>query len=301
MRVTYTVATLAVVVPVLAARGTGLPPPLPKPAAQAMVADVTVVGKVTEIEEDWVEAKPHFGAPTDGKVPYTVAVIKIDTALVGAKGLTTIRVGLSDAAGGTGGPVAPLGPRPAPARLAVGQEGCFFLDRHPAADFHVLRAGDVWVPKADKDYDDVMAEVRVVAQALADPIAALRAKAPEDRFLAAATLLARGPRLGTNGLKDTDTEDVPAEANKLVLGVLLEMPWTRRTYTQDRRVGPNLTREGMWHAVGAEAYGFKLPHAGPTPRGVSPPDMSKERDEASAAFLKENLDRVQLKRMARPK
>jgi hypothetical protein len=146
-----------------------------------------------------------------------------------------------------------------------------------------------------------MAEIRVVAKAIADPVAALRAKAPEDRFLAATTVLAVGPRLTANGHKDAQTEDLPAEESKLVVGVLLEMPWTRKDYTRDRRVGPNVTREGLWHSVCAERSGFKLPHAPPTPRGVSPPDMSKERDEASAAFLKENLDRVQLKRMVRPK
>lgn len=301
MRCWYIPAVLLGAVPFQAVYSTGLAPPPPKPATLAMTADVTVVGKVDEIEKTPVDAKPHHGLATDAKVPYTMAVIKVEFSLVGAKGMKELRVGFSDSSFGAAAPRSPLpGTRPA-MKLEAGQEGCFFLDRHPSADFYVLRIGEVAVLKSDKDYETVMAEVDIVANAIKDPVATLKAKAAEDRYLAAATVLARGPRLSTNGIKDAETENIPADVNKLVLGVLIETPWNRKTYTNDRRLAPNVTREGLWPYLDAANYGFNMPRPGPTPRGVTPPDMSKERDDATSAFLKANLEKVQLKRMVRGK
>jgi hypothetical protein len=287
-----------------AAHGTGLPAPAPLPAQLAMTAHATVVGKVTEIEKGPVEAKPHMGFPTDPKVPYTIAVVKIDEPLIGAKGATQVRVGFSDVARGTmDRKVAPLGGAwPAIARLAVGQEGCFFLARHPSADFYTLYGDSV--SKSDKDYELVMAEVRVVAKTIADPVAGLKSKAREDRFLAAATMLAKARRSTPDGSMDPDVEDMTAEESKLVMGVLGEMPWTLPLFPArptGRVWAPSLTRQLLWPHDEMNRSGFEYPQAPATPRGVSPPDMTKERDEATAAYLKDHQDRVRLKKMVRPK
>src|SRR5258708_5165488 len=66
--------------------------PLP-PTALAANADAVIVGKVTEIESDAVEVTPYKGAPADQKVSFKVGVLKIDEAVLGASGLTRIRVG----------------------------------------------------------------------------------------------------------------------------------------------------------------------------------------------------------------
>src|SRR5262245_63572546 len=68
----------------------------PPPAFIAMTADIVVVGKIVEIEADAVEAPPHEyrpparkGAadkPAIPKVRHRIAVLKIDEALIGAKG-----------------------------------------------------------------------------------------------------------------------------------------------------------------------------------------------------------------------
>src|SRR5262245_6716279 len=64
------------------------PPPISQRVAQA---PVVVVGKVTAIEDKTVSATPYPGVKE--KSEYHVAVVKIEDALVGAKGLTHIKVG----------------------------------------------------------------------------------------------------------------------------------------------------------------------------------------------------------------
>src|SRR6187397_382249 len=63
-----------------------------RPAAQrAVTAEVVVVGKVTAIEKDAVEAAPFPGAPN--KVAYKVAVVKIENGLAGAANITHVKIG----------------------------------------------------------------------------------------------------------------------------------------------------------------------------------------------------------------
>ena len=121
--------------------------PNQSPDVLAAEAEVVVLGKVTEIEKDAVEATPYAGAPKEQKLSYKIVVLKIDAALIGGQGLTQIRVGFSADApvggieeqdglirrGGRrgysgGGAVA----------LTAGQEGCFFLTPHHDGDFYVM-------------------------------------------------------------------------------------------------------------------------------------------------------------------
>src|SRR4051812_47404701 len=55
-------------------------------------ADVVVVGKVVEIEPAVVEVAPFKGARPEQMVKYKVANVKIDDPLVGAGGITRVRV-----------------------------------------------------------------------------------------------------------------------------------------------------------------------------------------------------------------
>ena len=64
------------------------PAPIPQRVAHA---DVVVVGKVTAIEEKTVSVALAPGAKD--KVEYRIAVIKVQDDLLGAKGLTHIKVG----------------------------------------------------------------------------------------------------------------------------------------------------------------------------------------------------------------
>ena len=60
------------------------------PFEQTSVADLIVVGKVTDIESQPVLASPAKGAP---KVGHLVATIRIEENLLAARGLTHVRVG----------------------------------------------------------------------------------------------------------------------------------------------------------------------------------------------------------------
>src|SRR5262245_4765700 len=110
----------------------------PFPLAQKVaVSDAVVVGRVVAVEERVVEVAQ---APNATKTAYTIANIKINDGLVGTKGLTNIRVGFIPTAA-----VNPNGGRPPIRRpgvvipnLAAGQEGCFFLSKHPVGDFYVI-------------------------------------------------------------------------------------------------------------------------------------------------------------------
>ena len=122
-----------------------------KPAPQrAVTADAVVVGKVTAIEKDTVDAVPHPNVKE--KVAYKVAVVKIESNLGGATNLTHIKIGFiprPKVRPGGPVPVPPVG-RPAiqPVRpirtgmqapeLKVGSEMLFFLVKHPTAEFYVM-------------------------------------------------------------------------------------------------------------------------------------------------------------------
>ena len=114
------VAVLALVAPAWA----GAPAPIPHPIERAFRVPVVIVGKVTSIEADTVEASPFAGAPS--KVAYKIAVVKIETNLAGAAGVTHVKVGFVPPA--KPDPKAMRDPRERPAlELKEGQEMLFFL------------------------------------------------------------------------------------------------------------------------------------------------------------------------------
>jgi len=285
------------------------------PAARVAPADAVVIGKVTEIESDPVEVTAYPGAPKDQKVSYKVAVLKIEEPLLGASGLTRFRVGFPadappPADPATGGPAAP----PAPPRvggpggltrvrrpgnlavaLAAGMEGCFCLTRHHEGDFYVLTGGPPLLKKSD-NYAKELEQVKKVAKAIDDPVTALKAKDLGDRFRAAQALLTRyqTPR-GQKPGQPPAREPIPDEENKLLVALLKELPWMPK----DPVVGPGEqppSRSALWYQINPAESGFKQP-AAPVQRPGDPPvDFNKIMDEATAKFLKENGDKIKIKR-----
>src|SRR6516225_11259353 len=63
---------------------------IPLPERVAM-ADTIIVGKVTAIEEKTVSAHQFLGAKD--KVDYNIAVVEVKDALLGAKGMTHLKIG----------------------------------------------------------------------------------------------------------------------------------------------------------------------------------------------------------------
>ena len=158
-------------------------------AQKALQADAVVVGKVTEIEKEEVEVAPHQGAPD--KVKMRVAAIKIADGLVGAKNVTHVKVLIPGSAADQpadqplpGGPlVRPAIGRIPPGRggfgpvvLKEGDEGLFFLAKHPTSATHyVINAGNQPVAIKDENYKAELGKVKASLAVLADPMKALKA------------------------------------------------------------------------------------------------------------------------------
>jgi hypothetical protein len=276
-----------------------------KPSILAAQADVVVIGKVVEVEKDTVEATPFKGAPKEQKQAYKIAVVKIEESIIGGKGLTQFRVGFPEGAAaprpvpalpGGGGVVG----RPLPARvpvvgLSAGQEGCFFLSQHHDGEFYIVASNGMAAPldKKAKNYDKLLEEVKKVAKAIDDPVAALKSKALEDRFEAAYVILQRYQVNRGNG---ATREAIPAEENKLIVALLRELPWQpmdTRPRTGSDPVPPS--RSAIWYMINPQEQGFKQPKAPPRKAGQPLVNFNKMMDEATTAFLKDNGDKIKIK------
>jgi hypothetical protein len=198
----------------------GFPIPAPPLPERLALADAVVIGAVTEVKADPVLAfsiPKISGAP---KVPHYIAVVRVETVVVGAKDEREMQVGF-------------VAPRARPGRTdfrwAVGQEGCFFVRKHPDERFHVLMGWWDFLDKAKtKDFDRDLALVKRCAKLLADPDAGLRAKDAEDRLLTAGMLIFRYRTAQYVYRGDPKTEPIDAEQSRLILSVLAEGEWTEK-------------------------------------------------------------------------
>ncbi len=198
-------------------------PPIPKRVA---LADLIVVGKVTAIEDDLVEASPLVKIPgVSNKVSFRVAVVIVDSALLGGKkDETKVRVAVFQAARRAN---ADRPGKPAKVQFTADQEGCFFLRKHPDESFYVVQEAFEFLDKEKtKDYDKELALTKKCAQLLADPDAGLEAKDAGDRLLTAAMLIfrCRTPRVVYT--KEPKTAPIDAAQSKRILTVLAEADWT---------------------------------------------------------------------------
>jgi hypothetical protein len=206
------------------------PPPL---ANRVAVADCVVIGKVTSLEEKTVAARPFPG--NNVRQPYRVAVITIKDRLVGAKGLTAVRVGFIQPQQLNNGPHQPVRPiRPIrPIRrypqvdLKVGQEGCFLLTQHFEEQFFIATNYTDVIYK-NNTFDKDVTQIRHYAKLLAKPIKGLEAKSEEDRLTTAGMLITRY-RAYRPGVKNPPkTEPIGAAESRLILAALAEADWTKQ-------------------------------------------------------------------------
>jgi hypothetical protein len=197
------------------------------PLEKLFRAEVAVVGKVSAIEKDTIEAAPYPGVKD--KQTYKVAVIKIETGLVGAANITHVKVAFIPPP-----PVDPNAPAVAPGRgrgygpvhLTEGMEGLFYLSKHHSGEFYIINP--IMAPtdaKAD-EYKAESALAKKAATALADPLKALKADKADDRSFAALVLIGkyRSYPDNTSGGK-VENEKVPADESKLLLKALAEGNW----------------------------------------------------------------------------
>jgi len=194
------------------------------PLQRTFQADAVVVGKVTAIEDDLVEAPAEKGS--EQKLAYKIAVVKVDSALVGAAGLTHVKIGFVPEAVGGGKPVRPGLRRGAVITLAERHEGCFFLRKHPTAAFYILSP---MAPPLDATADNYAKQLDMVKKALAAveaPAKSLQAEKADDRYFAAASLIAKYRTFPANA---AEIEQVPVsqELSSLLLKALTERDWTK--------------------------------------------------------------------------
>ena len=208
-----TVAALLLVTPVAAKRAAPF-----SPVDKLVRADAAVIGKVTAIEKELLTAAPDRGATE--KVSYTVAVVKVETALTGAANATHVKVGF----------VAPPKNAPAPGRgyaavaLAEGAEGLFFLTMHHSGAFYTLSPMLAQVETTSDNYKAQVAQTKRAAAVLAEPAKALKADKAADRGFAA-TVVAMKYRAFPENAAEVETVKVPADESRLVLKALAEANW----------------------------------------------------------------------------
>jgi hypothetical protein len=258
------------------------PAPMPQRVA---TADVIVFGKVTGFADKTVSAKPSAGA-TD-KVEYQIAIVEIKDGVQGAKDMKEIKVGFLPPGAGPGGPIRP-GRRGPQFSLAVDQEVCLFLAKHPDADFYVPtgNAMDVINKKDNTNFDKDMDEVKRLAKLAADPMTALKGKNADDRTTAALMLTARyrTPRPMSAGDKFAD---VDAEESKQVLLALADADWTVKPAGPGPRIGFQMSPLNSFFQLGlTEKDGWR------------PPQDGKELEAAAKKWLKDNADKYRIQKFA---
>ena len=249
----------------------------PHLAERVALADAVVVAKVGELEEDRVYAFPILKIPGAKKMPFQIADLSVRGVIVGPKDLNQMRVGYIVARAANG---KERFRRFATVKLAVGEEGCFFLRQHPEEPFYVLQnASDVIDKAKAKDYDKDIALVKRCAGLLKDTKAGLQAKEKEDRLLTAAMLISRyrTPRYIYTGRPKTVS--IEAEESGRILAILLEGDWSEERATD--QLAPlalflrlDLTEEDGWN----------------------PPKDPKEYGSAAQRWLRENIGKYRIRR-----
>jgi hypothetical protein len=197
-------------------------PSLPQRTA---LADLVVIGKVTGLEPDSVDGSPLLKIPGVGKIPYQIAVISVQTQLPGMKTAGQIRVGYVVLASASKESQVKYR-RLARIKLAEGQEGCFFLTKHPGEPFYVVQAAYDFLDKSKaKGYDKKLAEIKHCAELLQNPDAGLQTKEPADRLLTAAMLIFRYRTARYVYTGKPTTAPIETTQSRRILAALAEADW----------------------------------------------------------------------------
>ncbi len=203
----------------------------PPPAQMAVTAPVVVTGKITAIEKDTVDAASPYAGAND-KVAYKVAVVKIDSALVGANNITHVKIGFIPPAKAEPNAPQPGRLRPAVVRpgfqapeLKEGQQMVFFLTKHPTAEFYVMpglyHPVDITTDAGKKSLE----EVKKATAVLADPMKGLKSDKADVRTETAMIMVTKYRAYPLTG-GEVNEVAIPADESKLILKGLAEGKWT---------------------------------------------------------------------------
>jgi hypothetical protein len=215
------------------------------------LADLIALGKVTAIEDEPVKAAPLVKIPgVTNKVTFRIAVVTIESPILGADKLERVRVAFAP-------PPAiksnmPRGGRLAIVPLAAGDEGCFFLHKHPDEPFYVASAAyDFLAKDKTKEFDKEIAQVKRCVRLLNDTKTGLGSKEADDRLLTATLLIYRYRTPRHVYVGKPPTEPIPADESKRILTTLAEADWDQKEVsTEGKPMGLflrlGLTREDGW-------------------------------------------------------
>jgi hypothetical protein len=248
--------------------------PDPLPMRLAVSKYTIVVGKVTALEE-----KPRLAKQFQGqidKVEWTIAEIKVEDSLLGAKGLTHARVGF----------VPPRKPNPnepissgslRQRVLKVGDEGIFYLTPHFEEVFYTAPGFfDVTSKAGNPNFDKEVALVRRCAKLLEDLPGSLKSKDKDDRFMAAAMLLVR--HRTPTGVGKPVEKAIDAAESRAILEALADADWSKPLNFQELHPQMVFGRLGV----------------GPND-GFMPPRMPKEYAAAAQKWCKDNAGKYVIK------
>ena len=256
-------------------------------------SDVVVTGKVKEIEKERVTVEAGKNIP---KAEYSIAVIDIKDSLKGADALTQIRVGFSVAGTQPNQPFPqPGGPAvmtrafsvPQSPPLTVGQEGCFFLQKHPTGNFYVQVPYCTALNAKAANFKDELAKVTDAVALFKDPTKALKVEDKKKRYANLQMLLqhyAAYPRnVGTP--VPVKRVEIPADQSKLIMSMIADLP----PLTPDPDTGLNI--QSLFYSLQPQlADGWKAP----TP--VAGANYQKDFGEAAKKWATENADKFRVKR-----
>ena len=182
------------------------------PLKRAARSEVAILGHVTSIEKDTVEATTE---PTSKeKISYTIASVKVETNIHGAKNTTHLKVGF------TPGYSLRKGQFP---KLDDGQKVCLFLIKHHGGNFYIFTNLAPPIEINDKTQATVE-RLKRAAVTFDDPVKALRTVKAEDR-LEAASLLIMKYRMPFCMIQN-ETAAVRLEESQAILAVLMKADWS---------------------------------------------------------------------------
>ncbi len=263
-----------------------------QPAPQrALTADVVIVGKVTAIEKETVDAEQFPGQKQ--KVAHKVAVVKIETGLAGANNVTHIKIGFIPQPKVEPQPVNPNQPAILPIRpgrpgfgmpeLKEGTEMLFFLSKHHAADFYTIPNMSPPIDVKTEGGKAELAEVKKMMALVAEPMKGLKSEKLETRVETAAALMTKYSAYPAFG-GAVDRVAIDKEESKLILKAIAEADWKQ----QVRPVpgGGNLNAMQAFYQLQLnEKDGYKPPvFPRPVP-GQPRPDFNAMQKEAFVKWL----------------
>ena len=200
-----------------------LPAPPDGIAHQTALSEVVIVGTVTSFEKELTEVKAQQGA--DVATAYTVAVVKIETAIRGLKDTTHVKVGFDLKADRARNKNDIDFEVPRLDKLVENERYLLLLRKHPIGNFYVFdfSTPPLLVTVTEKQ-TAAIAEAKFAAGAIADPMKALKSEKVEDRALAAVMLLLHYRIAADRGT--VDLVPIDADENAAILKTIAECDWT---------------------------------------------------------------------------